>query len=306
LKDHLTSCELCPRRCRVNRRAGQTGYCKAGAELQVYRYGPHHGEEPPVSGTRGSGTVFFSRCTLRCLYCQNYPWSQDGAGELTTTLRLADAFQTLKAAGCHNLNLVSPTPWLPMITDALRAAHAGTDALPVVYNTSGYERIETLAELEGTVQVYLTDLRYSRVESAREGSGAPDYVAVARHALREMWRQVGALRTDESGVARSGTICRLLILPGGADEAVENLRWLAETVGTDVAVSVMSQYVPLHRAAAGPAPWNRPISREEHEQVGRVVEEIGFAQGWMQEFGEQAPPELLGHDMPPGGIRTTS
>ena len=240
---------------------------------------------------------------MRCLYCQNYPWSQDGQGDIYSTQQLGDAFRALQTAGCHNLNLVSPTPWLPMIQEALAGANRGPEALPVVYNTSGYERVETLQSLEGTVNVYLTDLRYAGGESARDGSDARDYVRVARDAWREMWRQTGPLQIDESGVATRGTICRVLILPGRAHEAEETLRWLADTAGTDVPVSVMSQYVPLHRAPDCES-WNRPISRAEHEQVSRIVEEIGFTQGWVQDFEQQTAPELVGHAMAPGGVET--
>jgi putative pyruvate formate lyase activating enzyme len=265
----------------------------------VFRYGAHHGEEPPVSGSRGSGTVFFSRCTLRCLYCQNYPWSQEGRGEAVRCEELARVFGELVAEGCHNVNLVSPTPWLPQIAAALdRMAELG-EPPRIVYNTSGFERIETLAWFGERVDVFLTDLRYAEPESAQEGSGRADYVEVARVALAEMWRRTGPLRTDGDGIAVRGTICRILVLPGRAAEAVDSLRWIAATLGTEVAVSVMSQYTPAYRAV-GRAGWSRRVTREEYGQVSAEAERLGFTQGWIQDF-EQAPEsDLAGFRMQPG------
>ncbi len=291
-------CELCPRRCRARRAAGQRGYCRAGAAPRVYRYGPHDGEEPPLSGTRGSGAVFFSHCTLRCLYCQNYPWSQSGAGRDYDIAGLAGILKDLQAAGCHNWNLVSPTPWLPQIREALAQARSGGADLPVVYNTSGYERVETLRALAGQVAVYLADLRYAEAATARAGSDAPDYVEQARRAILEMWRQVGPLRMDAEGIARSGLICRVLVLPGRAPEACASLEWLADHIGAAAAVSVMGQYVPAHRAPRC-AGWDRRITAAEYAVVCRRMEAMGFAVGWQQECGAAAAAELLGFNMPP-------
>lgn len=283
----------------MNRRDGQVGYCRAGGTVEVYRHGPHHGEEPPVSGTRGSGTVFFSRCTLKCLYCQNYPWSQEGQGTLTEVDGLAAMLSGLAAAGCHNWNFVSPTPWLPWIVEAWERTTAGGTRLPIVYNTSGFERAETLRALEGWVDVYLTDLRYADTGSAKSGSDAGGYVEAARAALLEMWRQTGALKTDDDGIARRGTICRLLVLPGRADEAVANLEWLAESVGTLIPVSVMAQYTPAYRAT-GVAPWDRRPTPEEYGRVVEAVERLGFSEGWVQEYETPSPESLVGFNMRPG------
>jgi len=286
----------------VNRAAGQRGYCRAGVRPELYRYAPHHGEEPPLAGTRGSGTLFFSRCTLRCRYCQNYPWSQEGAGEELDTAGLASALRGLRDQGCHNWNLVSPTPWLPAIVEALATFPVG-ERLPVVYNTSGFERPETVRALDRTVDLFLTDLRYSRAETAAAASDSADYAAVAREACLAMWRQVGPLRLDAAGVATRGLICRVLILPGHAGEAVENLQWLAETLGPSVAVSVMAQYTPAYRALRE-VPWNRPITREEYDRVRDAVEALGFEEGWVQDFGGETESALLGFAMQagPGGV----
>ena len=295
----LAGCRLCPRQCGVDRPGGELGACRAGAKAEVFRYGPHHGEEPPVSGTHGSGAVFFSRCTLRCLYCQNYPWSQEGQGQIYTVPELADVFHSLRGEGCHNLNLVSPTPWVTQIDEALQEFRSGGSPLPVVYNTSGFERPETLIEVAELVDVFLTDLRYVRPETAEEGSGRADYVSVTRRALLQMQQQAGTLALDANGLVESGVICRVLVLPGRADEAVESLRWIAESLGTDTAVSIMAQYTPAHRAASA-GPWGRRITSAEYETVCRAAEQIGLTNGWLQDFKADAPAELVGYRMEPG------
>ncbi|MCX7590201.1 MAG: radical SAM protein [Kiritimatiellae bacterium] len=295
----LLHCELCPRRCRVNRVEGARGFCGGGQQVEVYRYAVHHGEEPPISGTRGSGTIFFSRCTMRCLYCQNYPWSQEGAGRAYTEEELAGALRALARAGCHNWNLVSPTPWLPMIRAALDSVRKDGFSLPVVYNTSGYERVETLEEYRDMVDIFLTDLRYAREDTARYASGAGDYVGIARRAFLQMWNQVGPLETTCDGVARRGVICRLLGLPGRAIEAVESLEWLARTVGTGVAVSIMAQYIPAYRAVGTPG-WDRRITAEEFAEVRVAAEDLGFEQGWIQDTEGVPCDELVGFKMDEG------
>jgi len=297
----LTRCELCPRRCGVSRSGGELGWCGAGGGVELFRYAPHHGEEPPVSGSCGSGTLFFSRCTMACLYCQNYPWSQQGRGDVLDTDGVAHALRALARHGCHNWNLVSPTPWMPWVHAALEQVRREGTNLPVVYNTSGYERVATLRAYADDIQIYLTDLRYARENTARSASGASDYVECARAALREMWRRLGPLRCDENGIAFSGVICRILVLPELVSEAVESLEWLAETLGTDIAVSVMAQYRPAWRAL-DLEPWNRRVTEEEYRQVCAAVESLGFENGWMQEPGTETGDGLLGHTMNGGGF----
>jgi len=254
-----------------------------------------------VSGTCGSGTVFFSRCTLACIYCQNYPWSQQGQGDVYDADGLARALRALARHGCHNWNLVSPTPWMPAVHEALRQLQQEGVRLPVVYNTSGFERVETLRTYADDIQVYLTDLRYSRVATAQAGSGAADYVVCAREALLEMWSRLGPLRCDENGVALSGVICRILVLPGFANEAVESLEWIATSLGTEAAVSVMAQYQPAWHAVDR-EPWNRKVTDAEYRQVCDAVESLGFETGWMQEPGGEDVGGLLGHTMNRGGF----
>ena len=298
----LSRCRLCPRCCEIDRRAGRRGYCRAGDTLEVYRVAPHHGEEPPLSGARGSGTIFFSRCTLRCGYCQNYPWSQEAQGCRCSLAEFVGQLKALHAQGCHNWNLVSPTPWLPLIAAGLDAAKKDGVMLPVVYNTSGFEREEVLEDFGGYVDIYLPDLRYADERTARLASDADGYVAAARCGVGRMWEQAGPLRVNRHGVAVSGVICRILVLPGHAHEAVESLEWLADTTHAEVAVSVMSQYHPAYRAADGRlgAGWERTIRAAEYETVCSAVERLGFRHGWVQDFGHETAQHLLGCNMAEG------
>ncbi len=300
LWENLRDCRLCPHECGVDREAGQRGYCGAGDRVRLYRAGPHHGEEPPLSGSAGSGTVFFSRCTLKCIYCQNYPWSQESRGRLIGNRELGNIFANLVDAGCHNINLVSPTPWLPMIEKILEQGEPLLRGIPVVYNTSGFEKVETLRQIEDFVDIYLTDLRYACAGSAEEGSGSADYPAVARAAFKEMWRQKGTLEIDSRGIARKGVICRLLVLPGREQEAIENLRWLAEKFNSLPAVSVMAQYTPAYKAADMTG-WNRRITATSYARVADFFESCAFQQGWLQEI-DNTTDDLVGFNMKSGTV----
>ena len=296
----LTACQLCPRACGVDRLSERRGYCGAGAQPRVFRHGPHFGEEPPLSGTRGSGAVFFSHCTMRCIYCQNYPWSQQAQGEDLELPQLTAIFRQLTVRGCHNWNLVSPTPWLPQIRAALAPLFKDGIRLPIIYNSSGFESPETLAQFRDLADVALVDLRYANRATAAEASDCPGYVQSSRATLAWFWNNLGVLRTDADGMAVRGVVCRVLVLPGHADEAIDNLRWLAEAVGTDIHVSVMSQYTPVYGAQRKPG-WDRRVTAEEYGRVTAAVEDFGFAQGWVQEFENGASPaELLGCNMPAG------
>lgn len=240
--------------------------------------------------------MFFSRCALRCIYCQNYPWSQLGEGEDYDGADLIEVFRHLRHNGCHNWNWVSPTPWLPSLLEALDGiADAGEELLPVVYNTSGYERVETIKALDGRVAVYLADLRYADNAVANEASGVSNYVETARAALEEMHRQTGTLR-EQNGIAVSGLIVRILVLPGHHDDACANLRWIAERLGSDTAVSVMAQYMPAFRAREAP-PWDRTITSIEYEKVCATLKDCGFYTGWIQEMNASAPGGLIGFEM---------
>ncbi len=297
--DPLTACALCPRLCRADRAAGKTGFCGAGLIPRVFRYGPHFGEEPPISGSRGSGTVFFSHCTLACIYCQNHPWSQKGQGEDIGIEGLTTVFQKLYNQGCHNWNLVSPTPWLPQIKKAAEPLFRTGVSLPFVYNVSGFEHEQALEAYAELADIALIDLRYARPETALAGSGRADYVEAARRAIRWLWNRRGALECDDEGIARSGVICRLLALPGREEEVIASLRWLKKEVGTEIAVSVMAQYKPVYRALETPG-WDCAIDPDAYARVVDAVESLGFENGWVQACDDTVGDTMLGQDMAAG------
>lgn len=285
LDESLRCCTLCPRGCRVDRKAGQTGFCGVGAEPRVAALSIHPWEEPPLSGSRGSGTVFFSGCTLKCVFCQNYPISQLGVGRTLSVGDLAAGLIELQKKGAHNINLVTPTHQMAAFVEALvHAVPLGLD-IPIVYNSSGYERLETLALLEGIVDVYLPDIKYADPQIAASLSAAPDYVSVNRAALVEMWRQVGPLETDAEGLARRGMIVRHLVLPENLSGTADNLDFLVRTLGSDVWVSLMCQYFPAHKAFGNP-PLDRKVTEEEYERAFRTMTELGILHGFAQEHPE--------------------
>jgi putative pyruvate formate lyase activating enzyme len=266
LREKYGHCDLCPRLCRVDRNGGQLGYCKSGALASVASAHPHHGEEPPISGPRASGTVFFDHCTLRCVYCQNFRISQWESQHEISDVELAERYLALQAEGCHNLNWVTPTHYLPSAVSALcLAVEQGFD-LPLVYNCSGYERVETLRLLDGIVDIYLPDCKYSDSQKAARYSDAPNYMEVNLAALREMHRQVGRLLLDDDGVAFRGLLVRHLVLPGAADDSVKVLQMLADEIAPRLDVSVMSQYFPIHRAKEF-SPLDRRVTSEEYALV---------------------------------------
>ena len=258
-------CELCPRRCGADRRT-QTGRCGAGNTLRAARAALHRWEEPCISGEdpeRGSGTVFFCGCTLGCVFCQNGIISHGGEGKEITTERLAEVFLALQAQGAYNINLVTPTQYLPWILEALNLCGERL-AIPVLYNTGGYERVETLRALEGCVDIYLPDFKYADARLASQLSGAADYFPVAADAIREMVRQVGAVRWEGEKVTR-GVIIRHLILPGNVENSLRVLDWIGENFAPgEVLVSLMRQYTPM---GGLPAPFDRRVTDEEYDAV---------------------------------------
>ena len=273
-------CELCPRRC-----GKRPGYCGAGGAPRVFRWGPHFGEEPPLTWTRGSGCVFFSRCTMKCLYCQNSPWSWKGKGVDKTIPELTAIFRELALKDrVENWNLVSPTPYLPFIREAVQPLFDEGIRLPFVWNSSGYERVETLEEYRELCDFGLFDLRYSRNETAIAASGAPGYVEASRAAVRWAWE-------------KKNLIVRILVLPGHADEAIENLAWLATELSNEIPVSVMSQFTPAYKALETP-PFDRKVTEEEYASVTEAAADFGFENGWIQGFGAADPKlALLGENM---------
>ena len=311
----MTTCELCPRKC-----GRRPGYCGAGDLPRVFRWGPHFGEEPPITGERGSGCVFFSRCTMKCLYCQNSPWSWRGEGADKTIGELTEIFRELAVKDrVENWNLVSPTPYLPFIREAVKPLLDEGIRLPFVWNSSGYERVETLEEYSDLCDWALFDLRYSRDETALAASAAPGYVAASRAAVRWAWERAVRHKSSASSPAASrasglksqvlpedprrktgdfgGLIVRLLVLPGHADEAIENLAWLATELSNEIPVSIMSQFTPAYKALETP-PFNRGVTEEEYAEVTEAAADFGFENGWIQGFGAADPKlALLGENM---------
>ena len=284
-------CELCPRRCAAARfGGGARGWCGAADAPRVFRWGPHFGEEPPLVEGGGSGCVFFSRCTMKCLYCQNSPWSWKGGGKDKTVAELTGIFRVLAVEDkCANWNLVSPTPYLPYIREAVAPLLAEGIRLPFVWNSSGYERVETLEEYSDLCDWALFDLRYSRDETAVSLSQAPGYVAASRDAVKWAWEKLK--------VERGGLIVRILVLPGHSDEAIENLAWLATEVSNEVPVSVMAQYTPAYKALETP-PLDRSVTKDEYESVVEAASDFGFENGWIQGYeASDAKLALLGENM---------
>ena len=273
---HLRSCDLCARYCRVDRTASAKGaVCRTGARAVVSSFGPHHGEEDPIRGVNGSGTIFFSWCNLRCVYCQNWEISWRGDGREVSAAELAEMMLSLEAQGCHNINFVSPSHVVAQILEALLIAARRGLTLPLVYNTGGYDSPEALALLDGVVDIYMPDMKYGDSTLARRYSHIRDYVAVNRAAVREMHRQVGDLVVDERGVARRGLLVRHLVLPENLAGTREVLRFLAEEISPRTYVNLMDQYRPCFKAV-GDAALGRRLTRAEYEQALAWAREAGL------------------------------
>lgn len=289
---HMQDCVLCPRNCHANRLAGQVGYCGQTGELMAARAALHFWEEPCISGTKGSGTVFFSGCSLRCVFCQNHDIALGEKGKVISLQRLSDIFLELQEAGAHNINLVTPSHFIPQIRLALIKAKTMGLALPIVYNTGSYEKTASLRMLEGLVDIYLPDLKYYSSELSSSFSHTPNYFETATAAIAEMFRQVGRPQFDEStGLMKKGMIVRHLLLPGHTKDSKKILRYLHETYGNDIYVSIMNQYTPLPQAATIPE-LNRKVTAGEYARVLRFAEAIGIEQGFLQE-GEAADESFI-------------
>jgi putative pyruvate formate lyase activating enzyme len=287
LETRLKRCDICPRRCFKDRLHDERGACHSGLLPIVSSFCAHHGEEPALSGTRGSGTIFFGNCNMSCVYCQNYQISQDPdnqPNEITCTELARRMLSLQDDLHCHNINLVSPTHFVPQIIRAVMQAVPDGLHLPLVYNTGGYDRLETINELDGIIDIYLPDLRYSSERWAMRYSSAPMYVKSAREAIKEMYRQVGDLEVDDEGVAVRGLIVRHLILPNDFAGSEASLTWLAKEISPNVTVSIMSQYYPTHRAIQIPE-LSRTITKEEYSNVVAIVNRLGLENGWIQEMG---------------------
>lgn len=281
LSQHYSACSLCPHRCGSNRLDGQTGICRSGPLAKVASYNTHRGEEPPVSGYEGSGTIFFSGCSGRCIFCQNYPISQLNTGNQVSEKRLAGMMLELQKRGCHNINLVTPTHFLPSIVQAISIAAQCGLRLPIVYNTSGYERVETLRLLDGIVDIYLPDIKYMDDTIASELSGFTHYTVYNQAALKEMFRQVGNLEIVD-GIAVKGIIIRHLILPDNLSGTCDAMAFLTNELSPDVYISLMDQYFPAYKAQFHPH-LSRRITLHEYDAALDDFERNALHNGWIQE-----------------------
>lgn len=279
----MSPCTLCPRACGVDRNAGVMGHCRTSTSFSIASCAVHHGEEPPLSGTRGSGTIFFSNCTLSCVFCQNYPISQLGNGNPASVDDLARHMLDLQEKGVHNVNFVTPTHVVPMIVDAVARARRDGLTLPLVYNSSGYESVRTLRLLEGIIDIYLPDAKYIDPAAALRYSSAPGYPAVNAAALEEMFRQVGLLQCDNDGIAHRGLIVRHLVLPDNIAGTDAVLSFIAQRLSPQVHVSLMAQYHPAHACASYPE-LNRRITRSEYRAALTLLEKHGIENGWQQQW----------------------
>lgn len=286
LKKLYSKCCLCPHTCGIDRNSGEKGICRSGNLPKVASYNVHYGEEPPISGSKGSGTIFFSGCTGRCLYCQNYPISQLGVGNEVTEDRLAEMMMELQDRGCHNINFVTPTHFAPSIVSAIRIAASRGLKIPIVYNTSGYERVEILRLLAGIVDIYLPDAKYSSDVEAKELSGFENYIENNRAALFEMYQQVGNLKKYR-GIAVKGLLVRHLILPENLAGTFETMKYLSSKISPDVFVSLMGQYFPAYQALKIQH-MNRRISIAEYKQALQSYEENGLNNGWIQKYSDMS------------------
>ena len=287
LNNKLLNCTVCPRDCEIDRTKGETGYCRSGQFAYVASYCDHHGEEPPLSGFNGSGTVFLGNCNLRCVFCQNADISQQLKNLKNyeyTTEKLADIMLYLQnVKHCHNINFVSPSHFVPQIVDAIYPAIEKGLNIPLVYNSNGYDSLDTLKLIDGIFDIYLPDLKYANNDYARKYSAAKDYVSISRTAIKEMFRQVGVLQVDERGIAQRGLIIRHLVLPNNISGTVDCLEWIARELSTEVTISLMAQYHPANFADKIPS-LSRRLKRREFDEALMAMERFGLTEGLCQQL----------------------
>ncbi len=279
-------CRLCPRECMVDRIAGETGYCGAGNQPSHSGILPHFGEEPPLVGTGGAGTIFFTHCNLRCVFCQNYQISRGECGEVISVGQLADDMLKLQMCGASNIEPVSPTHQMHLFLEALGIASQKGLNLPVVYNSGGYDSVETLKLLRGVIHVYMPDLKYADSKMAAKYSDCEDYVEVARGAVKEMYDQVGELELDSEGRAVKGLIIRHLVLPDNISGTAETMRWIRDNISSQVVISLMSQYSPMYDALRSPE-LGRKITTSEYDRIVDLCWDLGLKNVFVQEISSQ-------------------
>ena len=285
MEELLENCNICPHKCNINRNKRKIGRCKATNKIKIALYSVHNFEEPCISGKKGSGTVFFSNCNLNCIYCQNYEISQQGKGKEISIEELSDIFMEQQKRNVENINLVTPTSYVPQIIESIKIARKKGLNIPIVYNTNGYENIETIKMLDGYVDIYLPDLKYYYNDIARKYSKIDNYFEIATKAIKEMEKQIGKTVIDENGIMKKGIIIRHLVLPNNIENSKKILKWIREKMNKDTYVSVMAQYFPTYKAKED-LELNRKLTKQEWKEIEEYIEELGLENGFIQELGE--------------------
>ena len=283
--EQLIECNVCPHKCKVNRLEGKSGRCKCNDKIKIALVSTHMYEEPCISGTNGSGTIFFSNCNLSCKFCQNYEISQLGKGHEITIEELASIMIKQQEAGVHNINLVTPTMYVYQIIEAIKIARKNGLNIPIIYNSNGYENVETIKDLKGYIDVYLPDLKYYSNEIAVKYSKAPNYFEIASKAILEMISQVGAPKFDEDGMIKKGVMIRHLVLPNHIQNSKNVLKWIKENIPEEIYIDVMAQYFPTYKAKEDEL-INRKLTKREYREIEEYFYLLDFKNGYMQELGE--------------------
>ena len=281
----LEKCEICPHKCKVNRIEGRIGRCKATDKVKIALYSIHKYEEPCISGEKGSGTIFFSNCNLNCIYCQNYEISQLGKGKEITVERLAEIMLELQEKNVENINLVTPTSYALQIIEAIKIAKSKGLHIPIIYNTNGYENVETIKKLKGYIDVYLPDLKYYYNKIGKRYSKIDNYFKITTKAILEMYDQVGNTKLDERGIIKKGLMIRHLVLPNNIENSKKILKWIKENIDDDVYINIMAQYFPTYKAKEDEK-LNRKLTQHEFKEIEKFVYELDIKNGYMQELGE--------------------
>ena len=281
----LKQCEICPHKCKVNRINGEIGRCNSGKKVKIALYSTHKFEEPCISGKKGSGTIFFSNCNLNCIYCQNYEISQLGKGREIEIEELANIMIKQQNRGVENINLVTPTSYVVQIIEAIKIAKDKGLKIPIVYNTNGYENVETLKLLDGFIDIYLPDFKYYYSKLGEKYSKVKNYFNITVNAIQEMYRQVGKPQINDEGIIQKGVIIRHLVLPNHIENSKKILKWIKENMNDNVYVSIMAQYFPTYKAKENDK-LNRKLTKEEYEEIIDYVYSINLSNGYMQDLGD--------------------
>ena len=283
--EKLVKCDICPHDCKINRLEGKMGRCKCNDKIKIALASVHNFEEPCISGKKGSGTIFFSNCNLSCKFCQNYEISQEGKGIEITIEELANIFIKQQEKGVHNINLVTPTMYAYQIIEAIKIARKKGLNIPIIYNSNGYENVETIKALKGYIDVYLPDLKYYDNDLGLKYSGINNYFEYASNSILEMYKQVGIPKFDKNGIIEKGLMIRHLVLPNNIENSKRTLKWIKENIDENVYINIMAQYFPTCKAKEI-AELNRKLTKEEYEEIENFVYELDIKNGYMQELGE--------------------